>query len=232
MPLLPLYPTPPDAAVLCADPAARNHAADLDPTRRELRRRFTGILRRRWQRVVRETLGIATTCSVPLHGRWRTPTPRPGRALCAESGRCRMHLAEFFYEGDAPLWEACALVVAERGGLSQDAVGSLTGMSRQAVQQIERRAYSLRRMRALREPPREQAALEARVEGALERRGERSLLELATLVRAADDRVLAVLHGMRERGEVTDRKTGHAQARVWTLTRGAANAVDTPVPPL
>ena len=156
--------------------------------------------------------------------RWRVPTHRPGRALCAETG-CRMHMAEFFYAGDAPLREACALVVAARGEHVQDQVGAWVGMSRQAVQQIERRVYSLRRVRALvvEGPPREQAELEARVLGALERRGERTLAELVALVRASDERVLEVLHGMQDRGQATNRKAGHMQARVWTLSR---NVVD------
>lgn len=248
MPVLPLYPSPPDATVLCDNPAARNPAEELDPARRELRRRFTGILLRRWRRVARLLLGVSAVThwrgggrSIPRRldvyplrhrrpARWRAPRPRPGRALCAESGRCRMHLAEFFYAGDAPMREACALVVAWRGGLSQDEVGALTGMSRQAVQQIEQRAYGLKRMRALAAdgPPRDVAALEARVVGALERSGERSLAELTRLVRASDERVLEVLHGMQTRGEVANRKAGHMQARVWTLTR---NVVDMPASP-
>lgn len=132
-----------------------------------------------------------------------------------------MHLAEFFLERHEPLMEACALVIAARGGLGQQEIADVIGGSRQAVQQAEKAALARHRVRALVEVPRDVADLESRVLAALERRGGRTSQELTRLLHVGERSLHQVMEAMLARGEVETGKDHYHNARTWTLTEQA-----------
>jgi hypothetical protein len=200
------------STVLCASPQAHNPGSA-----RGLAVRLRALLTHRRRRIVR--LGFPLLHTRRVHRArpaWRTPQT----AHCSLT-ECRMHLAEFYRVGKAPLGDACALIVAARGGHEHGQIADLLGgMSAENVAQIERKALARPAMQRLAsqdgERPRERAALEERVLSAL-RVGERSLRELVKRVHADDLAIVAVLNAMVERGEAEMRWGARNVGRRWSL---------------
>lgn len=129
-----------DAPHSCDDYRARNPGPRHDGLRVSMRRRWVALARRRARRAVRRWLAAVMPAFRPRRPRPGWHIARARSAVCAESGRCRMHLSDLY--SDKPLAESCALMLAARGGMSQQEVADLLGMTRQNVSLIERLAMS------------------------------------------------------------------------------------------
>lgn len=133
-----------------------------------------------------------------------------GTAFCAAT-TCRYHLADFYRR--EPLGAACAIVVANRGGMQQTALGHMLKMDRALVQYYEHGAIvrpALRRLLGDGTPKREAvaASLDERVRAALAK-GEATSGEIAASAHADVQAVRACLREMAARGVATKRAYGN-----------------------
>lgn len=145
---LPLL-VPDDAPSLCerlADGPRLLNSPRHDQYRNAMRRRWLALQHRRMRRLVRQCLAITQRRVARSSPAWRTYVH--GAAMCAASGVCRYHMAEF-YQGEAPLRTACAVIAANDGPRDQYAIADMIGTSRQYVQQVEAKALARPGMRAL-----------------------------------------------------------------------------------